>query len=384
MEAAANEFQVSALLGIRFEPKNRGRAYTAYPSLGNVRWLFPSNHAVIRRAGIRGLYEPGSSRGRLLRRLIDTGALRGEKVWLEEKALARLETALAQTLGETEISTAFYVGVPSPHRKVTIQVLTPAGKTLAYGKIATSPLAQVAVGVERRTLLRLSERNGLRGKVPEVLSWFEWQGGTILLITAGPAAKGPKQLSHAHSSFCEELFFSFREEEVFGESPMWTRMSERWLRLQHGSPHLLPAHIGLALEQLSSELGPVLLPLSLAHGDFVPWNTRLAPQSLFVFDWERAAEGVIPLYDAFNFQTLQAAVYKRRSGLPNRRFLQTLLDVLWPGGQKYLPWMYLAYLVNVSLLYGEAQMIAPGVGERDAWHWLMQQTRTFQERLSPM
>ena len=366
-------------MGIRFETGDSARAYMAYPGLRKVRWLFPANHHVIRSAGIRGLYEPGSWRGRLLRRLIDTSALRGEKVWLEENALAHLETALAHTLEETEISTAFYVGVPSPYRKVTAQVLTPTGNTLAYAKIATSPLAQEAVGVERRTLLRLSEKESLRDKVPEVLGCFEWQGGTVLLITAGPAAKGPKQLSRVHSSFCEELFFSFREEAVFGESPMWSRMFETWLRLKHGAPHLLPAHIGLALEQLRSELGPVPLPLSLAHGDFVPWNTRLAPQSLFVFDWERATEGVIPLYDAFNFQALQAAVHKRRNGLPNRRFLRHLLDVLWPEGQKYLPWLYLAYLVNVSLLYSEAQMIAPGVGERDVWHWLMQQTRSFLE-----
>jgi len=300
-------------------------------------------------------------------------------VWLEEDALARLEAALARTLGETKISMAFYLGVPAPHRKVTAQVLTPAGNTLAYAKIAISPLAQAAVGVEQRALLRLSESESLRGNVPEVLDSFGWQGGTVLLITAGPPAPGPKLLSHVHSNFCKELFFSFKEEGIFGESPMWTRMSEIWLRLEHGSPNLLPVHLGLALEELRRELGPVALPLSLAHGDFAPWNTRLASQSLFVFDWERTAEGVTPLYDVFNFQALQAALHKRRSGLPSRRYLRSLLDVLWPGGQKYLPWLYLAYLVNVSLLYGEAQMMAPGVGERGAWHWFMRQIRTFLE-----
>jgi hypothetical protein len=105
---------------------------------------------------------------------------------------------------------------------------------------------------------------------------------------------------------------------------------------------------------------------------------------LFVFDWERAAEGVTPLYDIFNFQAFQAALYKRRSGLPDRRFLRTLLNVLWPEGQRHLPWLYLAYLVDVGLLYSEAQILTPDVGEKRVLHWLMRQIKTFQEGDAPL
>jgi hypothetical protein len=368
------------------EPESGGpwRAYKAYPSRRKVRWLFPADDPVMRRAGLKGFFEPSSLRGRILKGLVDSGALRGGKVWLQEGALASLEAALAQTLGEPQIRVAFYVGVPAPHRKATAQVLTPAGETLAYAKIATSALAQAAVEVEWRTLLQLSKSANLRGKVPEVLSWFEWRGGKVLFITSGPTRPGPRHLSREHVSFCESVFLSQAEENVFGESPMWARMSELWLRLKSGLPEPFHARLGLALEQLRSELGPVSLPLSLAHGDFAPWNTRLAPRSLFVFDWERAAEGVIPLYDIFNFQAFQAALYKRRSSLPDRRFLQTLLNVTWPEGQKYLPWLYLAYLVDVSLLYSEAQMLAPGVGEKGVWHWFLQQIKLFLEEGSPL
>ena len=87
---------------------------------------------------------------------------------------------------------------------------------------------------------------------------------------------------------------------------MLTRMSEIWLRLQHSSPETMPTNLGPALERLHDGLGRVSMPLSLAHGDFAPWNTRLGSLSLFVLDWERASEGMSPLYDAFNFQALQA------------------------------------------------------------------------------
>jgi hypothetical protein len=367
----------SALLGVRLETgKTAGRMYTAYPNLANVRWLLPANQDALRRAGIEGLYQPNSLRGRAVRTIIGAGAVPGEKVWLEEDALARLETELASVVGVEAVRLAFYLGVPAPHRKVTAQVLTPDGKTLAYAKIATSPLAQAAVETERRALLRLSESAGLQSTVPKVLGSLDWHRGTILLITMGPPRPGPRRLSSVHLRFCTQVFQSFREQETFVESPMWTRMSEIWLRLQHSSPETLPTNLGPALERLHDELGLVSMPLSLAHGDFAPWNTRLGPRSLFVLDWERASEGMSPLYDAFNFQALQAALQGRRRGIRDRRFLLTLLDALWPEGRKHLPNLYLAYLTDVSLLYSEAQSLEPGVGEKKVWRWFAQQIQS--------
>ena len=364
----------SALLGVRLETdKTAGRMYAAYPNLANVRWLLPANQPALRRASIEGLYQPSSLRGRALRTIIGVGAVQGEKVWLEEDNLQRLETMLGSVMGVEAVRLAFYLGVPAPHRKVTAQVLTPDGKTLAYAKIATSHLAQAAVKTERRALLRLSESASLQGTVPEVLGSLDWHGGTILLITMGPPRPGPRGLSSVHLRFCTQVFQSFRGQETFVESPMWTCISEIWHRLQHSSPETLPASLGPALERVHDELGPVNLPLSLAHGDFTPWNTRLGPRSLFVLDWERASEGMSPLYDAFNFQALQAALQGRRRGIRDRRFLLTLLDAIWPEGRKHLPILYLAYLTHVTLLYSEAQSLVPGVGEKKVWRWFAQQ-----------
>ena len=364
----------SALLGVRLETdKTAGRMYAAYPNLANVRWLLPANQPALRRAGIEGLYQPNSLRGRAVRTIIGAGAVPGEKVWLEEDALARLETMLASVVGVEAVRLAFYLGVPAPHRKVTAQVLTPDGKTLAYAKIATSPLAQAAVKTERRALLRLSESADLQGTVPKVLGSLDWHGGTILLITMGPPRPGPRGLSSAHLRFCTQLFQSFRGRETFVESPMWSSMSEIWLHLQRSSPETLPANLGPALERLHDELGPVNMPLSLAHGDFAPWNTRLGERSLFVLDWERASEGMTPLYDAFNFQALQSALLGRRKGIRDRLFLLRLLDAIWPEGHKHLPILYLAYLTHVTLLYSEAQSLVPGVGDKKVWHWFGQQ-----------
>ena len=80
-----------------------------------------------------------------------------------------------------------------------------------------------------------------------------------------------------------------------------------------------------------------------------------------------------PLYDAFNFQALQAALQGRRRGIRDRRFVMRLLEALSPEGEEHLPNLYLAYLTDVSLLYSEAQSQAPGVGEKKVWRWFAQQ-----------
>ena len=367
------------------KPGSPVRSYRAYPSLHKVRWLFPAADPAIRRAGIRGLYSPGSVRGGVLKRLLEVGVVRGEQIRLENEPLARLESELAQAVGETDVRVAFYVGVPGAYRKVTAQVMTPAGRTLAYAKIGVSPLAQAAIEGEHRVLLRLSESEALRGSVPEVLDWFGWQGGRVLLMTSAPGRPGPGQLSGLHSRFCENIFLSFAGEYVFSEGPMWIRMTETLLRLKNGDlADPLPAYYDRALELLGRKLGQVSLPLSLAHRDFAPWNTRLAPGGLFVFDWDQAKEGTTPLYDVFHFWAIQAALFERRRLHLDRRFLEDLLRSLWPGAQEYLPWLYLAYLLDMSLLYGEAQVIAPGVGEQRVWRWFMEQIKTFLEEGPPL
>ena len=367
----------SSLLGVRLESgKVAGRNnYAAYPNLSDVRWLLPANRPALRRAGIEGLYQPNSLRGRAVRTIIGAGAVPGERVSLQEDGLASLEKKLSLLLGVEAVCLAFYLGVPSPHRKVTAQVLTPEGQTLAYAKIATSELAQAALHTERHALERLSQSAGLKGTVPKVLGSVDWQGGTILLISMGPPRPGPRGLSSVHLRFLKEVFEAFSMQQTFVESPMWSSMSETWVRLQQSSPETLPENLGPALQRLQEELGEVSMPLSLAHGDFAPWNTRLGAQTLFVLDWERASEGMSPLYDAFNFQALQAALQGRRRGIRDQRFLLRLLDSLWPEGGKYLSVLYLAYLTHVSLLYSEAQSLVPGVGEKKVWGWFAQQIK---------
>lgn len=374
---------LSSLLGAGVRAAGEGREYKAYPNLRNARWLLPAGQATVARSGMNGLFQPSSLKGHVLKRLITLGAIRGERLFLDEEAVSRLESKLAQTFGEPKPRVAFYIGVPGAYRKVTAQVMSAEGEILAFAKIATSPLAAADVEAEHRTLTRLSWSADLRGRVPRALHYFEWQSSRVLLMTGGPKRRGPAGLSQMHLKFCRDVFLSFTRQSVFAESSMSVRMQEKLLRLE---PHLPPdkfAVFGRALDLLREELGPALLPLSLAHRDFAPWNTRVGQQGLFVFDWDRADEAT-PLYDVFHFQAIQAILLNRRDHLPDRRLLRIVLKDLWPDGGGSLPWLYLAYLLDMSLVYNEARIVAPDIGDDRVSNWFSERIEDFFRHVPPL
>lgn len=357
-----------SLLGLRLELHDGGRPYVAYPNLRDTHWLLPVD-PLLRRAGISS-YAPTRVRGRVLKALIAAAWWRGQRVWLEEGPLAQLETQLGRILGAPELRLAFSIGTPGAYCKVTAQAMTPRGQVLAYAKLATLPLPQTALEAERRTLLRLAEVRVLRGRIPEVISWFYWGRSRVLLTTAASVQPGPRRLSDAHLEMLRLLHQVFAEVHPFTASPMWLRIVEAVNRLSPRLPDPWPIRYERALSYLNARMGQVKSPFSLAHRDFAPWNTRWGPRGLFVFDWEAAEDGVAPLYDAFHFQAVQAAL-AGKTYRPPYGFLAAWLQNLWPEGNACVYPLYLAYLVDQSLFYGEGTLLSsdPDEDER-VWRWL--------------
>lgn len=356
-----------------------GARYRAYPGLARARWLFPANRPDVRRAGINGLFRPSSPKGRVLQALIRSVGLPGRNVSLRRDAVVRLETELAGALGEPEVCVAFYLGVPGAYRKITAQVMTPGGVTLAFAKVSTSPATRQLIERERRVLHRLAESQGLRGRVPEVLHTFDWEESRVLLITGGPDRTGPGRLTEAHLQLHRDVFLPFARRGTFAESGMMSRVSGTLHRIGPRLPEHLSARLNHALGRLRKELGPVRMPLSLCHRDFAPWNTRVGPGGLFVFDWDGAQKDTIPLYDLFHFQAIQAALFGRNEALPDLPLVRRVLDGLWPEGRGHLSLLYLAYLLDMGLYYGEARVNAPEVGEDRVWNWFCGQVGAFLE-----
>ena len=343
-----------------------GRCYLAYPGLQRPRWLLPVEPP-LRRAG-SNLFAAIGLKGLVVKRLIATGLRLGERVWLD---LAPLEQELAQPLGASQVRLAFYVGTSGAYRKLTVQIMTAGGYVPAYAKIADDAPAQASLERENNALNRLSAAGALSGRVPRALAWFSWGGSQVLLVTAGAGQMGPTRLTATHTEFLQSLHRAFAADRVFEASAMWRRMTATAHRLGPRMGGEWAVRYQRALNELGDALGGVTLPLSIAHRDFAPWNTRLVPQGLFVFDWEMASEEMTPWYDLLHFHAIQAALAGKRFRAPSSR-LHEGLEALWPGGMAHLPALWLAYLTDMSLYYTEARLRRPEAGDAQVWRWLGQ------------
>lgn len=374
---------VSDPLGLGVSFGSGGRAYAAYPNLRGARWLFPAGRKDTLRAGIREFFHPRNLKGRVLQAAISSGGFRGQRVALEEEPLERLERELARILGQ-EVSLGFSVGSPGAYRKSTALVLDRAGKTLAFAKIASAEQTRMKVEAERRNLLRLSSCPELHGRVPKVLGYSHWNGNEVLTISGGPPWPGPDSLASSHLDFCQTLAkFSGNSGVAFAESPMYARLSDTLSRIEDGLSGEVSSLLHRALWRLQEGLGGVCVPLSVAHRDFAPWNTRIGPLGLFVFDWDYATESATPLYDLFHFRAIQAALFGKRERPPRPEDFEAALERIWPEGRPHLSWLYLAYLLDVSLIYGEARVMAPEAGDDRVWHWFLSHIKDFLDGVSP-
>ncbi len=358
----------SSILGANFE--GRGRPYALLPSRHRSAWLLPVESA-LRRTGLRAFGHRGL-KGFVGRTLLAATLLRGERLWLD---VGPLERRLASVLGESDVHLAFCVGTSGPYRKLTAQVMTHREQVPAYAKIAAHRLAQASLECEHRNLLRLSTIDGLRDRVPGVLGWFGWQGARVLVVTAGAGPVGPGRLTGGHGEFLLRLHEAFAEEQPFEAGAMWARLVATVRRLAPRMPRDWSLRCEMALRQLTG-LGPVVLPLSVAHRDFAPWNTRLMPHGLFVFDWETAAGGMTPLYDVFHFQAIQAA-HAGRPFHPARGRHQELSGAFWTKWTPHLALLYLAYVLDMGLFYMETQLHAPDRGDERVCRWFGDQIDAY-------
>jgi hypothetical protein len=98
--------------------------------------------------------------------------------------------------------------------------------------------------------------------------------------------------------------------------------------------------------------------MCVAHRDFVPWNIRVKNAKVFVFDWEYASSGYLPLYDVFHFMlfpiALRSEVSCQKLGKVCKN-IETISKKEFPAGASVLAaHQLLAYMLDLSLLYLDA------------------------------
>jgi hypothetical protein len=347
------------------------------PSARRPRLLVPRG----RRAAVAAVRGYGVGRGRSARWLaagLTAGLASGFAPFVLRDRVrvsgsgAGIEEHLGEVLG-TDVVVSMYLGAPRANRKPVLQVLTPAGRTVAYVKVGIDPLTCRLVRAEATALRTLAGAGLTLTTVPAALHGGQWNGLELLVQSPLPVA-GNRERPTA-----EQVAAAQREvSEVGGSpagplglSPYWTDLVARIEALQDG-----PAARTLAdlVPRIDKVLGEVPLALGAWHGDWTPWNTATAGDRLLVWDWERFGTGVPVGFDALHW-ALQTDLVTHLAdpGESAARSLVTAGVVLEPFGlsTEQVRATGVAYLAELAARYLADRQSEAGARLGDVGTWLL-------------
>ncbi len=235
---------------------------TVLPGLREPRLVVPRDRRASA-AALRGYGVPGSPLARVAARTLAVALRAGAGRLVPHDRLAvrvpagapTIESHLRAVLGRP-VLVSMHLGAPRANRKPVLQVLTPAGGTIAYAKIGVNSLTSSLVQAEHDALTRLAAAG--------------------LSLHLGPLVP----------------------------SAYWTLLRAR-LDTTPAGPEV--AELRMALGELAARHGMTTLSFGATHGDWTPWNMASTAAGLLVWDWERFAPHSPVGFDALHYW-LQARV----------------------------------------------------------------------------
>ena len=281
------------------------RRFAAVPNLAEARWFVPLDAPAVTAAGF-DLFSPAKRTARIklaavrMAARLRVGGWYKDSLWVASHEQPPLEAMLHRVLPVGAFRLALSAGAPEParNRKASAAVIDMAGKTRAFVKLPTSPLADTLVRREAAALAGLAERfAGTSCLVPELL--FAGEYDRRYALVQAPLAGKPTvpQLTPAHRHFLNTLSFP-GERRRAAESPFFTQLLERAEYCSVDAPEL-----HRILTSITPALADTDVPRTVIHGDFAPWNVRLRPGAdcISVFDWEYGVLDGLPLIDETHF-----------------------------------------------------------------------------------
>ncbi len=220
---------------------------------------------------------------------------------------------VATLFGEAAASTAIYVGSPGPLQKLTILCPRHHDEPARVAKVSLHASADRAVAREAQWLRALGASPSTASFVPRLVDDGTLPcGRRYVVMSALPEGVTSLRFGAQHRAFLAALAEKGRSEN-WAASAAVLRLRERirTVRCLLGDAHRQLLEEGLF--EAESALASRALPACLLHGDFAPWNVRLTPERVFVFDWEYAQARGNPLQDFLHFHLMPRVLQARRT-----------------------------------------------------------------------
>ncbi len=319
---------------------------------GTVRWLYPNND---RSAYFLHLYSASGWRGTLLKQGLKWGHGLGLGPWLRHGSLSISIPSGKWTpshLVPPTYSFAIFTGTKGGNRKAVIA----AGKGKRpdfFLKVPLTCAAQKLVRNETVCLLELESLSHQYWVLPRARSI----GDSLQLTNVQPEYLHSKtDLSPLHYDAINE-FWSNSEKQPLASTISYQSLegSLNTLDVLAGHPDLDAGRVAAVKKVLLEEwqgLSPYAeWRVSLAHGDFTPWNMYTTDSRLHVFDWELARYEPLG-YDLFHF-VLQSGCLIHRSSASQilDRVEEVCSHPIWQAFPSCDPHQYWRYYLLRHIAY---------------------------------
>ncbi|PYV13336.1 MAG: hypothetical protein DMG21_21260, partial [Acidobacteria bacterium] len=213
--------------------------------------------------------------------------------------LALLEH-LKMVLQRDDLHFGISLGTPGPDRKPVIQAVAADGTVLGYAKVGWNPVTNRLVEREARALRWLEGMACVSFRSPSVLYAGRWNGRAICISKPLPAEgrRVAASLTTTHIQVQRELARLSLRWRPFCDSRFWQALRERIGGM--GQPYYRDV-AERAAEVLESRLHGEALAFHTSHGDFAPWNMRLARGQMLLLDWEHSEPEAPVAHDLIHF-----------------------------------------------------------------------------------
>jgi hypothetical protein len=265
--------------------------FAILPSLKRGRWLIPLEGPAVAYGAINALCTPYRLSGRVLARGARAFAAIGlpfarHHLWLASREPPWLETLFGGLLGRDDVRVGVASGGWGVRLTPTVAAFDPSGHVLAFAKLAGTPRSERLIRHEAEILGRLAERYPSDPIAPALLFAGEREGTYLLAQTVLAGKQVATGLSPAHIAFLRTL--SNGERRPASATAFFRSLDERIGPLPE---------LRRLLTRARAVLDQLVVPSTITHGDFAPYNLRRANGRIAAFDWENATLDGLPLID---------------------------------------------------------------------------------------
>lgn len=289
--------------------------YYCIPSRDNCRWIIPAGPRELAKRSW-DLYQPYGRKGQLYKRInrLTTAfsyykchrwAIASSDIF-KSSASEAIRKKLEEIFGGQNMTMALSLGTPSPFRKITGLVMTKDGTALAYVKLGETALAIERIKYEAKMLSSLNlENRNVKVKIATPECLYEGVAGNAYALIQRPAPfdgkNGGRSFNADYLSVLQTLSANATTIKL-SESRFYNELYKK-LNFYCYQKDLLER----GMEYIANNASNEVIPVSLAHGDFAPWNMVWNKNNteVFLYDWEAASTEAPTGLDLvhFSFQT---------------------------------------------------------------------------------